>query len=105
MKYAGFTECELAKETRCLDDSCKNIGRYYSMKVADKVCPEGWSLPDSSDILTLGTRQPETEKNISQLSGTGNSYSAPDTYGLSFILSGRIIDTDQSFLAVRCIKK
>lgn len=105
MKYAGFTECELAKETRCFDDSCKNIGRYYSMKVADKVCPEGWSLPDSSDILTLGTRQPETEKNISQLSGTGNSYSAPDTYGLSFILSGRIIDTDQSFLAVRCIKK
>lgn len=97
MKYAGFTESELAKETRCLDDSCKNIGRYYSVNVAGKVCPEGWNLPDSSDILTLGTRQPETPHNISQLGGTGSSYSAPDTYGLSFILSGRIIDTDQPY--------
>ena len=26
----------------------------------------------------------------SQLGGTGSSYSAPDTYGMSFILSGRI---------------
>ena len=94
MKYAGFSESELAKETRCLDDSCKNVGRYYSISVAGKVCPEGWSLPDSSDILTLGTQQPETPKNISQLGGTGSSYSAPDTYGLSFILSGRIIDND-----------
>lgn len=92
MKYAGFTESELAEETRCLDDSCKNIGRFYSMNVAGKVCPEGWSLPDYSDILTLGTRQPETEKNISQLGGTGGGYSAPDTYGLSFILSGRITE-------------
>jgi uncharacterized protein (TIGR02145 family) len=62
------------------------------MNVAGKVCPEGWSLPDYSDILTLGTRQPETEKNISQLGGTGGGYSAPDTYGLSFILSGRITE-------------
>jgi len=97
MKYAGFAEDELAKETRCLDDSCKNVGRYYSVNVAGKVCPEGWSLPDSSDILSLGTRQPETEYNISQLGGTGSSYSAPDTYGLSFILSGRIIDTDMPY--------
>ena len=97
MKYAGFAEDELAKETRCLDDSCKNVGRFYSVNVAGKVCPEGWNLPDSSDILSLGTRQPETEYNISQLGGTGSSYSAPDTYGLSFILSGRIIDTDQPY--------
>lgn len=96
MKYAGFSESELAEETRCLDDSCKNIGRFYSMNVADKVCPEGWSLPDYSDILTLGTKQPETEKNISQLGGTGSSYSAPDTYGLSFILSGRITEPGSS---------
>ena len=97
MKYAGFSESELAKETRCLEDSCKNVGRFYSINVADKVCPDGWSLPDSSDMLTLGTRQPETEKNISQLGGTGSEYSAPDTYGLSFILSGRIVDTDQPY--------
>ena len=92
MKYAGFPDSVLAKETRCLEDSCKNVGRYYSINVAGEVCPEGWNLPDSSDILTLGTRQPETQDNISQLGGTGGAYSAPDTYGLSFILSGRIMD-------------
>ena len=92
MKYAGFPDSVLAKETRCLEDSCKNVGRYYSINVAGEVCPEGWNLPDSSDILTLGTKQPETQDNISQLGGTGSAYSAPDTYGLSFILSGRIMD-------------
>lgn len=97
MKYAGFSDSLLAKETRCLDDSCKNVGRFYSIGVADKVCPEGWSLPDSSDMLTLGAEPSDTQHNISQLGGTGSSYSAPDTYGLSFILSGRIVDTDQPY--------
>ncbi len=97
MKYAGFPDSVLAKETRCLEDSCKNVGRFYSYNVADKVCPEGWSLPDSSDIATLGERQPDTPHLISQLGGTGSSYSAPDTYGLSFILSGRIVNTDQPY--------
>lgn len=98
MKYAGFADSVLKKETRCLDDSCKNVGRYYSMHVADKVCPDGWNLPDSSDILTLGTKQIETEHLISQLGGTGSNYSAPDTYGLSFILSGQIFDTNPPYL-------
>ncbi|MBR4785132.1 MAG: hypothetical protein IK012_07755 [Fibrobacter sp.] len=97
MKYAGFSSSVLAKETRCLADSCKNVGRYYSINVAGEVCPDGWNLPDSSDIVSLGTRQPETEHLLSQLGGTGSNYSAPDTYGLSFILSGRIIDTDEPY--------
>lgn len=97
MKYAGFSDSVLATETRCLEDSCINVGRFYSFNVADKVCPEGWSLPDSSDIATLGERQPDTPHLISQLGGTGSSYSAPDTYGLSFILSGQIIDTDMPY--------
>ena len=97
MKYAGFSASDLEKETRCLEDNCQNIGRFYSMNIASKVCPDGWRLPDSSDIETLGKTQTESSKLISQLGGTGANYSAPDTYGLSFILSGRIVDTDQPY--------
>lgn len=92
MKYAGFPDSVLAKETRCLTDSCKNVGRFYSVRLANEVCPEGWNLPDSSDILALGTGQPETEHIVSPLGGIGGVYAAPDTYGLSFIQSGRIMD-------------
>ena len=97
MKYAGFPDSVLADETRCLEDFCENVGRFYNINLADKVCPDGWQLPDSSDILSLGTSQPETEKLISQLGGTGSAYSAPDTYGLSFILSGRVIETSKIY--------
>ena len=97
MKYAGFSASDLEKETRCLEDNCQNIGRFYSMNIASKVCPDGWRLPDSSDIETLGKTQTESSKLISQLGGTGANYSAPDTYGLSFILSGKIIDTDMPY--------
>ncbi len=91
MKYAGFTESDLAKETRCLEDSCKNVGRFYNINVADKVCPEGWRLPNANDIKDLGYNPADFMKLYSQLGGTGSYYSAPDTYGMSFILSGRII--------------
>lgn len=90
MKYAGFPDSVLAKETRCLADSCKNVGRYYSAKVANEVCPEGWNLPDSNDILAFATMN-DAIKLISWLNGE------PDIYGLSFILNGRIVDTDMPY--------
>lgn len=107
MKFAGFPDSVLEKETRCLEDSCKNVGRFYSVRVADKVCPEGWNLPDSSDILTLGTKQPETQDNISRV---GGNYSSPDPYGLSFIMTGRIMDHSfysswQGFAAILWMKE
>ena len=90
MKYAGFPDSVLAKETRCLADSCKNIGRYYSVRVANEVCPEGWNLPDSNDILAFATMN-DAIKLISWLNGE------PDIHGLSFILNGRIVDTDMPY--------
>ena len=103
MKYAGFPDSVLTKETRCLEDSCKNVGRYYSVNVAGEVCPEGWNLPDSSDIADIGPIDSSsavvTSSNFwhvfSQLGSTGSAYTTPDTYGLSFIATGRIIDTTE----------
>ena len=103
MKYTGFPDSVLAKETRCLEDSCKNVGRYYSVNVAGEVCPEGWNLPDSSDIADIGPIDSSsavvTSSNFwhvfSQLGSTGSAYTTPDTYGLSFIATGRIIDTTE----------
>ena len=103
MKYAGFPDSVLTKETRCLEDSCKNVGRYYSVNVAGEVCPEGWNLPDSSDIADIGPIDSSSAvvtssdfwHVFSQLGSTGSAYTTPDTYGLSFIATGRIIDTTE----------
>lgn len=90
MKYEGPFVADFAKPTACLEDDCKNVGRFYSFDVAGEVCPDGWRLPDSSDVKDLGYNPADFMKLYSQLGGTGSSYSAPDTYGMSFILSGRI---------------
>ena len=105
MKYAEFPDSVLAKETRCLEDSCKNVGRYYSVNIAGEVCPEGWNLPDSSDIADIGpidsssvvVTSSDFWHVFSQLGSTGSAYTTPDTYGLSFIATGRIIDTTEIY--------
>ena len=33
--------------------NCSKFGRLYTWAVAQKVCPEGWRLPDSSDFAML----------------------------------------------------
>lgn len=33
--------------------NCSKLGRLYTWADAQKVCPEGWRLPDSSDFATL----------------------------------------------------
>ena len=35
------------------DRNCSKLGRLYTWADAQKVCPEGWRLPDSSDFATL----------------------------------------------------
>ncbi len=90
MKYEGPFVADYDKPTACLEDDCKNVGRFYSFDVAGEVCPDGWILPDSSDVKDLGYNPADFIELYSQLGGTGSSYSAPDTYGMSFILSGRI---------------
>lgn len=77
--------------TACLEDSCKNVGRFYNITVAGEICPDGWRLPNADDIKDLGYNPADFMELYSQLGGTGSHYSAPDTYGMSFILSGQII--------------
>jgi len=77
--------------TACLEDSCKNVGRFYNITVAGEICPDGWRLPNANDIKDLGYNPADFMELYSQLGGTGSHYSAPDTYGMSFILSGQII--------------
>ena len=77
--------------TACLEDSCKNVGRFYNITVAGEICPDGWRLPNADDIKDLGYNPADFMEIYSQLGGTGSHYSAPDTYGMSFILSGQII--------------
>ena len=35
------------------DRNCSKLGRLYTWADAQKACPEGWRLPDSSDFATL----------------------------------------------------
>ena len=44
------------KNSYCYNDdttSCNQVGRLYDFETAGKVCPEGWRLPDSSDVVQL----------------------------------------------------
>lgn len=94
IKYNGVPVKE--ENTACLADSCQNVGRFYTAEIAGEICPEGWRLPDSSDIASLGTKQEDLEKLYSQLQGIGINTinTAPDTYGMSFMEIGRICETD-----------
>ena len=94
IKYNGVPVKE--ENTACLADSCQNVGRFYTAEIAGEICPEGWRLPDSSDIASLGTKQEDLEKLYSQLEGIGINTinTAPDTYGMSFMEIGRICETD-----------
>ena len=33
--------------------NCSKLGRLYTWAAAQKICPEGWQLPDSTDFATL----------------------------------------------------
>ena len=51
-----------AKNSYCYNDDttfCNQMGRLYVFGSADKVCPEGWRLPDSSDIMQLNKWIPQ----------------------------------------------
>ncbi len=51
-----------AKNSYCYNDDitfCNQVGRLYVFESADKVCPEGWRLPDSSDIMQLNKWMPQ----------------------------------------------
>ena len=94
IKYEGVPVTGSA--TACLADSCKNLGRFYNASIASEICPEGWRLPDSTDIASFGENPEDLEKLYSQLEGVGTIkiYTTPDTYGMSFKEIGRICETD-----------
>ncbi len=97
IKYEGTPVTDSA--TACLEDSCKNVGRFYNASIASEICPEGWRLPDSTDIASFGENPEDLEKLFSQLQGAGqkNTYTAPDTYGMSFKETGRIREAENFF--------
>ena len=91
MRYEGTFLTDIPQSTTCLQDSCKNLGRFYDLYAAATVCPEGWRLPDSSDIEVLGNSPVEFEELFSQLSMRVST----DSYGMSFVPTGRILNTEQ----------
>ena len=93
MKYEGTFLTDIPQSTTCLQDSCKNLGRFYDLYAAATVCPEGWRLPDSSDIKGLGNSPEEIEDLFSQLSEKRST----DSYGMSFVTTGKIVNTDQNY--------
>jgi len=94
MKYEGTLLTDNPQSTTCLQDSCKNVGRFYDLYAAAEVCPEGWKLPDSSDIEDFRGSPLDIRNLFSQLY-EGES---TDPHGLSFIPTGRIINEPASSL-------
>ena len=88
MKYEGTFLTDNPQSTACLQDSCKNVGRYYDLYAAAEVCPEGWKLPDSSDIEDFRGSPRDIRNLFSQLYDRGST----DSLGLSFIPTGRIVN-------------
>ena len=90
MKYEGASENERKEMTFC-NGNCENVGRYYNHEIAGEICPDGWRLPDSSDIIALGDSS-TIHKLYTQFSGIGNE--EPDStlnpYGMSFLPIGKI---------------
>ena len=70
MKYEGASENERKEMTSC-NGNCENVGRYYNHEIAGEICPDGWRLPDSSDIIALGDSS-TIHKLYTQFSGIGN---------------------------------
>ena len=86
MKYEGTFLTDNPQSTTCLQDSCKNLGRFYDLYTAAEVCPEGWRLPDSSDIEDFRGSPLDVRNLFSLLYSRGTN----DPHGLSFIPTGRI---------------
>ena len=83
MKYEGASETEQENIIPCYSHSdCDNVGRYYNHEIAGKICPDGWRLPDSSDIIALGDTSIIAQL-YSQLGGMHPN--SLDPYGMSLL--------------------
>ena len=83
MKYEDASETEQENIIPCYSHSdCDNVGRYYNHEIAGKICPDGWRLPDSSDIIALGDTSIIAQL-YSQLGGMHPN--SLDPYGMSLL--------------------
>ncbi len=105
MNYADSANTESLKNgaSRCYNDkadSCEILGRLYTWKAAQDVCPEGWFLPNESDwrlyLLDLmgqysGVPGAYTYEGVGvDLAATTgwNSLEGADSYGFSALPAG-----------------
>ncbi len=73
-----------------IDSNCVSYGRLYSWDAAQKVCPEGWRLPSSTEFETLA-------KNVGGLGVAGDALKSRtgwgddmgrDLFGFNALLAG-----------------
>lgn len=73
------------------DRKCSKYGRLYTWEVAQKVCPEGWRLPDRADfeqlIASAGGMDFAGEK-LKSTSGWFKKGNGSDDYGFNALPAG-----------------
>lgn len=73
------------------DRKCSKYGRLYTWEVAQKVCPEGWRLPDRADfeqlIASAGGMDFAGEK-LKSTSGWFKKGNGTDDYGFNALPAG-----------------
>ena len=71
--------------------NCSKYGRLYTWEVAQKVCPEGWHLPDSADfeqlIASAGGMDFASEK-LKSTSGWFKKGNGSDEFGFDALPAG-----------------
>lgn len=69
-------------------DNCKEFGRLYSFETAQKVCPEGWHLPTSSDITVLLNYDSSSRNLRSKTGWTSNTSTGLNFWGFDAKAAG-----------------
>ena len=73
-------------------DNCATSGLLYNKKDARKVCPSGWHLPDSLELLTLIENVGGTDVAGKALKSESN-WDGTDDFGFSALPIGRYLTT------------
>ena len=83
-----------AEDSACPDGdkrNCAKSGRLYTWAAAQKVCPEGWRLPDSADFATLIEQAGGADlagKALKSTSGWFKKGNGSDDYGFKAMPAG-----------------
>jgi len=92
----GVNDTLVASQSICDGDSCKFLGRFYSAEAAQIACPEGWRLPQKSDLERMLQKErsyldDEWFYMSASLNASGRAGMSDDRFGLSFIPAGDLL--------------